>query len=190
MCTAGMPRSRSVALEGRLMGCLYSTLICQCYSFLINEQEIPQEQSARSFTDRPCSHSITVSPESSILEPEPSRSKSANDKKSLAASLKKKVCSTEKRIMDSSVRLVRIRGTPTPKKTAAGSLSGDPSVPSSSSQDRSSDSAPVRKKKSIDSAEGVPVKGGAASCVGQKKGHAETERGLSCSDCGARFRLR
>jgi hypothetical protein len=91
--------------------------------------------------------------------------------------------------MDSSVRLERIRGTPTPKKTAAGSLSDGRSVPSSSSRDRSSDSAPVRKKKSIDSAE-VPVKGGAASGVGQKKGHAETEKGLSCSDCGARFRLR
>jgi hypothetical protein len=24
MCTAGMPRSRSVALEGRLVGCLYN----------------------------------------------------------------------------------------------------------------------------------------------------------------------
>jgi hypothetical protein len=26
MCTAGMPRSRSVALEGRLVGCLYKKL--------------------------------------------------------------------------------------------------------------------------------------------------------------------
>jgi hypothetical protein len=91
--------------------------------------------------------------------------------------------------MESSVRLERIRGTPTPKKTAAGSLSDGPSVPSSSSQDRSRVSPLARKKKSIDSAE-VPVKGGEASGLGQKKGHAETEKGLSCSDCGARFRLR
>jgi hypothetical protein len=27
MCTAGMPRSKSVALEGRLVGCLYSISI-------------------------------------------------------------------------------------------------------------------------------------------------------------------
>jgi hypothetical protein len=169
---------------------LGGTLICQCYSSLINEQEIPQEQSARSITNRPSSHSITVSPESSSPGPAPPRSKSANDNKSLAASLKRKVCSTEKRIMDSSVRLERIRGTPTPKKSAAGSLSDGPSVPSSSSRDRSSDSAPARKKKnSIDSAE-VPVKGGDASGLGEKKRHAETQKGLSCSDCGARFRLR
>ncbi len=87
------------------------------------------------------------------------------------------------------MRLERIRGTHTPKKSVAGSLSGGASVPSSSSRDRSSDSAPVRKKKSIDSDE-VPVKGDAASGLGQKKGHAEAEKGLSCSDCGARFRLR
>ncbi len=87
------------------------------------------------------------------------------------------------------MRLERIRGTPTPKKTAAGSLSDGPSVPSSSSKDRSRVFPLARKKKSIDSAE-VPVKGDAASGLGQKKGHAETEKGLSCSDCGARFRLR
>ncbi len=92
--------------------------------------------------------------------------------------------------MDSSVRLERIRGTPTPKKTAAGSLSGGPSIPSSSSRDRSSDSAPVRKKKKIIDGAEVPVKGDAASGLGQKKGQADTEKGLSCSDCGARFRLR
>jgi hypothetical protein len=27
MCTAGMPRSKSVALEGRLVGCLYRVVI-------------------------------------------------------------------------------------------------------------------------------------------------------------------
>ncbi len=30
MCTAGMPRSRSVALEGRLVGCLYKPLKTSC----------------------------------------------------------------------------------------------------------------------------------------------------------------
>jgi hypothetical protein len=30
MCTAGMPRSRSVALEGRLVGCLYKAQISNC----------------------------------------------------------------------------------------------------------------------------------------------------------------
>ncbi len=30
MCTAGMPRSRSVALEGRLVGCLYTSVFFSC----------------------------------------------------------------------------------------------------------------------------------------------------------------
>ncbi len=32
MCTAGMPRSRSVALEGRLVGCLYNILSATSYN--------------------------------------------------------------------------------------------------------------------------------------------------------------
>ncbi len=36
MCTLGMPRSRSVALEGRLVGCLYSPMIYKApYAMLL-----------------------------------------------------------------------------------------------------------------------------------------------------------